>query len=390
MAATSDLVQRLRAWTYRRQSLGGAAADPLAALRDVVAVYSSHPTAPLALLARSGSFAPASLGELEQRREVVRLPGMRQSVFLLPTETAPRVLAATGQPLSKLAPRLRYAGLDEVAYAELKPRVLELLREPMTAEALQATLAGERAASGGSDGDASPEVRMMTAVRLMSYEGLVLRVGTSLRTDSLRYVATEAWLGQPLAEADQARSLVWLAEAYLRGYGPARVEDFAWWSGIPKRRTAEALRQTPTVDMGSGLLLPTDEAAAFASVEPLDPEVVAFLPKWDAYTMGYAPDGRQRLVDDAHLKRAYSSGGGGTLPGDGFPLVLHGGRAVATWSHRFAGNRMQVTLRPFELDAIPPTAVERALGEVGELLGATSVEIVTAAEATAPKSQALQ
>jgi hypothetical protein len=164
-----DLVQRLRAWTFRRQYLGRSAVEPLAALGGVVGVYSSHPTAPLALHSRCASFEAVSLGEMEQRRAVLRLPGMRQSIFLMPAETAPRILAATRQPLEKLAPRLRYAGLDWEAYAQLKRRVLELAHEPMTADALQSALKGDKA-----DGAADGEVRIMTGVRAMTYEGLML------------------------------------------------------------------------------------------------------------------------------------------------------------------------------------------------------------------------
>jgi hypothetical protein len=288
----------------------------------------------------------------------------------MPAEAAPRILAATRQPLEKLAPRLRYAGLDWEAYAQLKRRVLELAREPMTADALQAALKGDTA-----EGAADAAVRIMTGVRAMTYEGLILRIGASLRTDSLRYVATEAWLGHPLEEADATESLAWLAGAYLRGYGPARIEDFVWWSGVPRKRAAEALRAVETEEIGGGLLLPADQHDAFASVAPLDPSAVALLPKWDAYTMGYAPNGRQRLVADEHLKRAYSSGGGGTLPGDGLPLVMRVGQAVATWSHRFVGNRMQVTVKPFEPDILPAGRYEHTCDEVGRLLGATGVEI---------------
>ena len=39
----------------------------------------------------------------------------------------------------------------------------------------------------------------------------------------------------------------------------------------------------------------------FHRTEPLDPEAVDVVPKWDAYTMGYAPDGRHR---GAHWQRA--------------------------------------------------------------------------------------
>ncbi len=117
VAKSPDLVRRLRAWSYLRQRLGRGASGPMEALRDVVAVYSSHPTAPLSLLSRSQSFDAQRLGEMEQRREVLRIPAMRQSIFLVPTETAPRIFAATRLPLEKHERRLSYARLDRDEYA---------------------------------------------------------------------------------------------------------------------------------------------------------------------------------------------------------------------------------------------------------------------------------
>ena len=364
MISRDHLIKKLQAWSYLRQQLSRAASRPAEALRGVVAVYSSHPTAPLSLLSRSTSFDAEHLSEMEQRRQVLRIPAMRQSIFLVPAETAPRLFAATRLPMDKHARRLRFAGLDWDEYTRLKQRVLEHTQAPITASDLQKAV--------------KTDARLMTAVRTMSYEGLVLRLGSSLRTDSLLYVATEAWLGHRLEEVDVLRSLQWLAQEYLRGYGPARVEDFAWWSGVSNRHASAALSDASVVDIGSGLLLPSDQQSAFERVEPVDSEAVDVLPKWDAYAMGHAPDGRQRLVDDQHLTSAFSSAGTpgkGATSGDGLPLVLRGGRAEASWSHRFEGNRMVVKVAPFERGVLRPALYERAFDGVGKLLGATSVEV---------------
>jgi Winged helix DNA-binding domain len=361
------MIDKLQAWTYQQQRLGRNAEDANSALHDVIAVYSSHPTAPLSLLSRSRSFDAATFSAMEQRREVVRIPAMRNSIFLVPTATATRLYTATRQPVEKFERNLHYAGLDWDTYARLKQEVLEFAQTPKTTNTLQETIK--------TDG------KLMTAVRLMCYEGLMLRVAapsSSLRSDSLLYVATEAWLAHRLDEEDPVQALSWLAEEYLRCYGPAHIADFAWWSGVTRRRAAAAFSTIETIEVEGGLLLLSSQQSDFGHVEPIDPEAIDLLPKWDAYTMGYAPDGRQRLLDDAHLSLAYSNsstpGKGGTS-GDGLPLLLRGGRAIASWSHRFEGNRMQVKIALFGGDKLQSGLDARAFDAVGELLGATCVEI---------------
>lgn len=368
MTKTPDVLARARAWTYHRQRLGRAAASADEALRDVVAVYSFHPTAPLALLARTKRFDAKDLAAMEEQKQALRLPAMRRSIFLVPAENAARLFTTGHDPVERHQRNLTWAGLDWDEYARLKEAVLAFAREPVDAKVLQAAIP----TSG----------KLMTAVRIMCYEGLMLRVGgSSLRKGDFDYVATDAWLGKPLDQPDPDAALAWLAGEYLRGYGPARVADFAWWTGTNKRRATAAMATVETVDVGDGLLLPADQEADFAAVEPLDPDAIDVLPKWDAYTMGHAPDGRRRFVNEEHRPLAYSAGGGGTLPGDGFPLVLRGGRAVARWSHAFTGNRMEVVVTPFEPRALPKRLIEHAFDAAGELLSATSIEVTVEAPA---------
>ena len=367
MPSSTDLTARLRAWTYRRQLLDGGAADPLDALRRLVVAYSSHPSAPLTLLARVPALTPDGFAGLEGRRDAIRIPAVRLAISLVPTAFAPRVFAATRQPVEKFARNLDWAKITPADYAALKRRALEIARAPVGAKDLQAALA---------TGDTA-ESKPMTAVRVMAYEGQMLRLGGGLRADTLRYVATDAWLGEPLAEEDPAASLAWLADAYLRAYGPARPADFAWWAGVTRTRAKAALTGVRTVDIGDGLLLPTDQESAFAASEPLAPDALALLPKWDSYAMGLAPDGRDRLVPTAHLKRAYSTAGSGTgaTSGDGLPLVLRGGEAVAAWSHRFSGNKLRIEVNPFAPEAGLPDGIEDGFEEVGRILSASSVEV---------------
>lgn len=369
MGREDILLSRITNWSYLRQQLNHAALRPIDALRLVLGVYSSHPTAPLALLSRSKSFDASTFSGLEKQRLAVRIPAMRQSIFLVPTETAGRMLAATRLSPEKHAWRLRKLGLDLKEYNRLKACILELTQKPIAPRDLQKGL-----------GNAGSEVRIMGAVRTMTYEGLVLRLGSSLRTDSLQYVATEAWLGHPLENADQELSLKWLAEEYLRNYGPARIEDFAWWCGISRRQAAQYFSTMKTIDIGRNLLLLEHQRHAFDNVEPTDDDVIDLLPKWDPYTMGYAPDGRQRFVADEHLSEAYTTEKSkqGATAGDGLPLMLRGRRAVATWSHKFGGEQMLVEVAPFGRTGISPRLYEAELEKIALLLGTSKMKLAPA------------
>ena len=97
--------------------------------------------------------------------------------------------------------------------------------------------------------------------RVLARQGHVLRVNaSSLRTDTLKYVAATAWLGHPIEVLDRREALAWLAHQYLRALGPARVVDFAWWSGCTRREATAAVSHVPTVER-DGLLLLEEDAA---------------------------------------------------------------------------------------------------------------------------------
>ena len=288
---------------------------------------------------------------------------MRGSAFLVPADTADLLLAASWRSLSPsyLAAR----GLDAPTYARLRPRILSAILEPLTPTQLRSAL-----------GVARDDQLAYFAMRAMAREGLVIRIGTGqMRTDDLRWVATEAWLGRPFDDFDPDEALGWLAGAYLDAFGPARVADLAWWVGVPRGRAAMALETVSTVDLGEGLLLPAALADAWAATEPMDPDAMAVIGKWDPYPMGYAPDGRRRFLAEAHLGLAYSTRETrvGATSGDAFPLILRGGRAVATWTHRLTGDRMDVEVRPFPDTSDPHALVEGArpaFDAIGELLEA--------------------
>ena len=270
---------------------------------------------------------------------------MRGSIHLLPRETAHLPFRALKSPPSVEESRMRYFKLTRERYEELREKTLPHADEPRTAAELKKLV-------GAGD-----EFRYVLGA--MGREGLLVRVGAEgLRSNALRYMRPKPRIRA--AKADEA--LAWLAAEYLRAYGPARREDFAWWSGADRRRADAALASVDTVDLDDGLLLRRADRKAFERAPK--PRGIDVLPKWDMLTMGYPRDGRARFAADDVLDRCYD------FRGDGMGLVLADGRAVAAWSARFAGKRMEVDVDWFDG---PVKAARAAFEEVGELLGASSV-----------------
>ena len=356
-----DLDARIRAFVGARQRLGGAVCEDglLAALTHVVAVYSAQPSGPLSLAARVPAFDPAEFAALEQERLAVRVPAMRLSQHLVPTATVARVTAATRPPLTKVAWSLKPLGLTLDDHPALRDQVRAVATVPLTSRQLQAELGW-------------PSAQVRAVVQIASVEGTVVRVGgAGLRSNAIGWVATEAWLGGPIEPCDPDEALAWLAGEYLRAFGPARVDDFAWWTSSTKPRAAAALARVDTVEVAPGLLLRAEDEAALAATGPLPPDHVDLLPVWDAYTMGYPSTGRARFGPPEVLDRLYDDAG------NGLGVVLAGGRAVGSWNSRFAGRTMQVDME--ELAPWTPavrTRVDERLAELADLLGAADLTVI--------------
>ncbi|CAA9511567.1 MAG: hypothetical protein AVDCRST_MAG05-3062 [uncultured Rubrobacteraceae bacterium] len=319
-------------------------------------VYSSHPSAPLSLRARARSFDAGAFRRLDAERLALRLPAMRGSIHLLPRQTAHLAFRAVPEPPSGLRQRLRYFGIPEERYPALREVVLATATGPTTARELGRGLREKT----GYDGSPTP------VLAGMAREGVLLRVGAEgLKSNALRYVAARSWLGGDLPQADADEALAWLADEYLRAFGPARPEDFRWWAGVPKGRAAAALDAVETVEPEAGYLLRAEDREAFERAEAPAPGAVDLLPKWDAYTMGYAPDGRGRFVHPEVQDRVY------TPAGDGLGVALVGGAAAGAWEARFSGKVLEVGLDMFE--APGPSLgdlLKERFGELAAVLGA--------------------
>ncbi|GAB3450666.1 winged helix DNA-binding domain-containing protein [Streptomonospora sediminis] len=179
------------------------------------------------------------------------------------------------------------------------------------------------------------------------------------------YVLMHEWVG-PWEARDTGSALTKLARRYLWSHGPARLEDFAAWSGLP----AAMARRGWDLVCPEAVELATSSGPAWAPrefAEALPPvprtPAVRLVGGFDAYLLGYK--GRATAVAQQHAHRI--APGGGII----HPAVLVDGQAAARW--RWGRDRETVVVEPFdEFEPFPRSLVdslEAEVADVGRFLG---------------------
>ncbi|MER5635338.1 winged helix DNA-binding domain-containing protein [Kitasatospora sp. NPDC002227] len=371
MATVIDDDQR-RARLARRHLLGPAhrAASPEQVAEAVLVLHASDPaTVFLSTAARAAGTGVAALERsLYQDRTLLRMHGMRRTLFVLPADVAPLVHSSTTRKVAvterrRLLAFLAEGGWDADWLAGVEQRAL-------------AALASAGEASTKQLGDLVPELResvLMSAGKpyearqsvgsrllvVLGMDGTIVRgrpVG-GWTSGTHHWEPHRAPARLPVAEA-QAE----LARRWLASYGPATVEDFKWWTGWGLREVRAALEACGAVPVtlaaGAGVALPGD----LDPVEPPEPWA-ALLPALDPTPMGWQQ--RDWYLPTEHRAELFDRSG------NIGPTVWWNGRVVGGWAQRAGGSLTWEALEP--LDGAATAAVEAELDRLHGWLGDTRV-----------------
>jgi hypothetical protein len=261
---------------------------------------------------------------------------MRLSAYMLPKDFVSNIMSAVVPPAGDIIWEKRYGtkGVPLNKYKIWKKAILDIAVKPMTASEIK-------------DASGLPEGVIKLILNRMAFNRELLRIGAkSLRSNIISYISYEKWLGSKYKEPDSRKSLVWLAEKYLRAFGPARIKDFQWWAGITAGNAKTAMLETDCEKLDEDLLILKNDLKEFEKFKNYEKDVVDILPQWDSYTMGYAPDGRERFVAKDMQSRIY--GMLGATGGNGLGTILINGLAHGSWDSKFTGTTMKVRLDMFE------------------------------------------
>jgi hypothetical protein len=312
------------------------------AAERVIALHATDPvTVYLSAWARTRCGGPAEVDEaLYESRLVVRMLGMRRTMFVVPAQLAPVVQAAC---TDEIARRLRQNLERDLAKADV-PDAARFLRE--TCEGVVRALTARGTATGTQIAEAEPRLRTQIVyapdksyggaanitsrvLMLLSAEGLIVRGHRrgGWSSGQFTWFPADAWLPAAPPAREPAPARAELARRWLLAFGPAPVSDLRWWAGWTGAQTKAALAALPVreadLDGQPGVLLGDDEAA-----EETPPPHAALLPALDPTPMGWQ---RREWFLGPHGPALFDR------TGNIGPTVWWQGRIIGGWAQRPSG-----------------------------------------------------
>lgn len=323
-----------------RHLLGRSGSSPAGVARALVALHATGPAAVfLSIWAR---MAGVSVAEIEAAlygdRSLVRVLGMRRTVFAVPAEIVPVIHSACTRAIAererrRLAAFLEQGGITEDGAGWLRrvgEATLEQLRSRGEAYASELTplVPGLQAKLRlGGDRPWAAEVGVSTRVLfLLAADGRIVRGRPrgSWTSSQYRWSPVERWLPGGVPDLPLAEAQAELARLWLQAYGPGTEADVGWWTGWTARETRRALSGAGAVAVelegGTGYVLPDD-------LEPVaaPPPAASLLPALDPTVMGWK---ERSWYLGPHAPALFDRSG------NAGPTIWWEGRVVGGWAQR--------------------------------------------------------
>lgn len=370
MHLISDEQRRIRIGRRHLLAPSVRSNSPVAVTDAVVALHATD--AATVFLSSCARLRVPDVGAVEKSLyedvSLVRLLSMRNTLFVVSDEMAPRVEASNARAVAAKERRtlLRHLaddgnGLDEQWLADTEASTLTALatRGSATGSELSAAVPALRTKITVFPGKKQETVQGVASrvIRVLAAEGRIRRDRPrgSWTSSQFRWTACE-----PRPEQETGRAQAELARRWLRSYGPATEADLAWWTGwgLGQVRRALATAGAEEVRLDSGAtawVAPQDHGP-----DPAPEPWAALLPALDPSAMGWADRGFHLPAE--HRARLFDRSG------NIGPTVWWNGRIVGGWALRPGGEPVWRLLSDTGREASSAIEAEasRLAGWVGE------------------------
>jgi hypothetical protein len=236
--------------------------------------------------ARLGDFDAKRMFEsLNSGKKLVRTHAFRTTVHVMHVDNLPLILGATGPSLYKAARRNRFRKTDQLSDPEIEQvldRVKEVLHEgPMQMSELK------RAAP-------DVEMYMRSALIMLMAKGEVVRATASHARNSLTaYALMAQWVGgTPVELMDEQEAITELIQQHVARFGPASIDDIAWWLRVTKTAVKNSLMDFGNImvsvkQQGQERYMMRSDYEVASTLEAPKEDMVWFLPYEDHFLKAF-------------------------------------------------------------------------------------------------------
>jgi hypothetical protein len=324
---------------------------------DICALHAQvMSSAELAAAVRVDGLAPGAVAAaLWSDRSLVKTWAMRGTLHLLTTEDYPLYAAALSNRRFELdGPWLKYHGL----VASDVPALVEAVADALDGRRLTREELGREVVRllGDSKWEALLASGWGAVLKPVAFQGR-LCFGPS-DGNRVTFVRPDQWLG-PFERLDPVTALAEVARRFLTAYGPARVEEFARWWGVPPKAVRPILKTDHgfvQVEVEGGK--PAWSVPEATVVPAEDAPVVRLLPLFDPYTVAVRRNGERPLAGP-EKDLVYRTAGWIS------PVLLVDGEIAGVWEHTENKGLLRVAIRPFT--PLAPEVVDLATHQVEQL-----------------------
>ncbi|MCJ7649699.1 MAG: winged helix DNA-binding domain-containing protein [Candidatus Lokiarchaeota archaeon] len=274
----------------------------------------------LYLFSRKKEFRKEDLDrELYETKSLLKVRGMRNTLFIVPKDDAPILNVATNElKENRFDGFFTHSDFTRKEYNDLESKILEALKK----DSLIATDIKKRI---GSDRNISIILSLMCDKLLLVRDKPPKGWKDRRNTYTLMKNSFPELDFDYLEEIEAIQSLIL---KYIKSYGPVTEQDITWWAGLTKTKARRAIESNqPQIERitlsDETYYIYKSDIESLQKLSLRDSPVINFLANLDPYLMGYK--NRKRFINDDVYDFVFDRSGNATT------TILLNGEVIGIW-----------------------------------------------------------
>ena len=315
--------------------------------------------------ARIGDFDAKDMFEsLDNGRKLVRTHAFRTTIHVMHIDNLSMIISATGPSLFKAYRTDKYRKVDILTDQEIEAILsgvkVALMEGPLRTTDLKKIVPG-----------AADHIR--SALLMLMARGEVVRAKAKhARSNLTSYALLDQWVdGFKLKLIDEQDAITNLIRHHIERFGPASVDDIAWWLRVTKTTVKGVIsslgEEIVTINTGKkGKYMLTSDIEIASAIEKPKEDLVWFLPYEDHFLKAFIDrtdfisESIQPMIFPVDRKHFWPSnpdapqlmpGKGSRATGECRPTIWLNGRVVGRWELDDEGMQKKVVMSIYTKDA---------------------------------------